>query len=280
MEKVLIIINVSKDLSMSMAKDISSYLKKKNIQSDFLSYDGFCDNFACEGYDFVITLGGDGTVLYAARNCVDNNIPVFSVNLGQFGFISAVQQNEWQNALDLFLEGKAPFQERSMLKACLYRKNEKIMESYSLNDVVISAKNTARTICLDVSYNNAHLCQLKSDGVIISTPTGSTAYSASAGGPIVDPELNAYVLTPINSFSLSSRPVVLNAAGNLEVSVQPSRTKEMCVIVDGQEPVSLENGDLIKIVCNEKKIKLIHSTDERFYNALRSKLNWTGGPHA
>ena len=154
------------------------------------------------------------------------------------------------------------------------------MESYSLNDVVISAKNTARTICLDVSYNSVHLCQLKSDGVIISTPTGSTAYSASAGGPIVDPELNAYVLTPINSFSLSSRPVVLNAAGKLEVSVQPSRTKEMCVIVDGQEPVALENGDLIKIVCNEKKIKLIHSTDERFYNALRSKLNWTGGPHA
>ncbi|MCR4735414.1 MAG: NAD(+)/NADH kinase [Treponema sp.] len=280
MKKVLIIININKDLSMSMAKDISIYLKNKNIQTDFLSYDGFCDDFSCSGYDFVITLGGDGTVLFAARNCVDNNIPVFSVNLGQFGFISAVQQNEWRSALDSFLDGKAPFQERILIKASVYRDNKKIMESYALNDIVISARNAARTVSLDVSYNYAHLCQLKSDGVIISTPTGSTAYSVSAGGPIVDPELDAFVLTPINSFSLSSRPVVLNAKGSISVFIKPSRTKEMCIIVDGQEPVSLINGDQIDIVCNEKKIKLIHSTDERFYNALRSKLNWTGGPHA
>lgn len=280
MKKVLIIININKDLSIVLAKDIALYLKKKNIESDFLSYDGFCDNFTCSDYDFVITLGGDGTVLFAARDCVDNNIPIFSVNLGQFGFISAVQQNEWQDSLDLFLEGKAPFQLRSMLKADLFRKDKLIYESYGLNDVVVGARNAARTVSLNVSYNKTHLCQLKSDGVIICTPTGSTAYSASAGGPIVDPELNAFVLTPINSFSLSSRPIVLSADGTIEIFVEPGRTKEICIIVDGQEPFALESGDCVRISCNDKKIKLINSTTEKFYNALRSKLNWTGGPHA
>jgi NAD+ kinase len=121
---------------------------------------------------------------------------------------------------------------------------------------------------------------LKSDGVIVSTATGSTAYSASAGGPIVEPSLNAFVFTPINSFSLSSRPIVLNGEGKIEIVIQPCRTKEICMIVDGQEPVTLQTNDKIIITTIEKKIKLICSTKDNFYNALRSKMNWSGGPHA
>lgn len=279
-KKVLIIINLSKEESKSLAEKISQYLNSIDIETVLLSFDGFSENIPFSDYDFVITLGGDGTVLFAARNCVEYDVPVFPVNLGQFGFMASIQQNEWKQNLELYLNGKAPYQERCLIKASLFRDNKLIKDFLALNDVVISAKNTARTVALDVKYDSAHLCKLKSDGVIISTPTGSTAYSASAGGPIVDPVLDAIVMTPINSFSLSSRPIVLNPNGIMEISIQPCRTKEICMIVDGQEPENLNSGDIIKIQRIEKKIKLICCTEEKFYNALRSKLNWRGEPYA
>lgn len=280
MKKVLVIINISKETSMSLAQEISTFLKNKKVDCDFLSFDGFSENTELTGYDFVITLGGDGTVLYAARNCVKSDIPVFSVNLGQFGFLASVQQDNWMEELSLFLEGKAPVQERSLIKCSLIRENNMVTEYLALNDIVISAKNSARTVSLDVKYDQCHLCKLKSDGVIISTSTGSTAYSVSAGGPIVDPKLDAFVMTPINSFSLSSRPIVLSSEGEISIKVQPFRTKEICLIADGQEPVTLIDGDCLVIKKFDKKIKLINCTEEKFYDALRSKLNWTGGPHA
>lgn len=280
MKKVLVLINVSKDESLFLSQKVSDFLKRKGYEVVLLSYDGFCDDTSFSEYDFVVTLGGDGTVLYAARNSIDYNIPIFPINLGEFGFIASINKEEWEKQLDLFLNDKAVYQERTMIKADLYRKDKIIAKSYALNDVVISAKNTARTVALDVSYNSYHLCKLKSDGVIVSTATGSTAYSASAGGPIVEPSLNAFVFTPINSFSLSSRPIVLNGEGKIEIVIQPCRTKEICMIVDGQEPVTLQTNDKIIITTIEKKIKLICSTKDIFYNALRSKMNWSGGPHA
>lgn len=280
MRKVLIIINISKDESMSLSKEISSYLNSKGIETSFLSFDGFSDNAQIKDVDFVVTLGGDGTVLYAARNCVDENIPVFPVNLGEFGFLASVEVSEWKEQIDLYLEGKLPVQNRTMIQAELVRDNAVISTVYALNDVVISAKNTARTVALDIQCNNIHLCNLKSDGVILSTATGSTAYSASAGGPIISPLLDAFVLTPINSFSLSSRPIVLSLDQEISIQLQPCRTKEINMIADGQEGILLLTGDIIKIKKLDKKIQLISCTDEKFYKALRSKLNWTGGPHA
>ena len=280
MKKVLIIINTSKKESLSLSGQIAEFLKAKNIECDFLNFDGFAQDKPFKDYDFVITLGGDGTVLYAARNCVEYAVPVFPVNLGQFGFMASVQQNEWQQSLDLYLSGKAPYQERCLIKASLYRAGKLQSQHIALNDIVISAKHTARTVAMDVFYDQDHLCKLKSDGVIFCTPTGSTAYSASAGGPIVDPTLDALVMTPINSFSLSSRPIVLRPDGTLTVNIQPCRTKEIRMLADGQEPVTLMEGDKIEIKLIEKKIKLICCNQEKFFNALRSKLNWRGEPYA
>lgn len=279
-KKVLIIINIYKDESMSLAKEIATYLKDKGVESEFLSFDGFCDNTPFESYSFVITLGGDGTVLFAARNCVNYDVPVFPVNLGQFGFIATIQTDEWKKELDLYLKGKYVIQKRSLIQAELYRNNQLVVSSIGLNDIVISAKNTARTVALSVKSNGIHLCNLKSDGVIFSTSTGSTAYSASAGGPIIDPVLDVIVMTPINPFSLSSRPIVLSTEEEIEVLIQPCRTKEISLIVDGQEGISLASGDVLKIKQFKKKIQLINCTTEKYYNALRAKMNWTGGPHA
>lgn len=280
MKKALIIINVSKDESMTLAKEIASYLKKKDVAYDFLSFDGFVDNTDFKGYDFVISLGGDGTVLYAARNSSKYGLPVFPVNLGEFGFIASVQPEDWQKELKLFMDGKAVFEKRSMLKVEVIRNGKRVYSSLSLNDAVISAERGVSTIMLSVKRNSLPLCRLKADGLILSTPTGSTAYSAAAGGPIVSPEVEAFVLTPLNPFSLSSRPIVLSPDSNLEITVEKSRIKGICLTVDGQEPFGIQFGDIISVVLNKKKAKLVAGSEEKFYNALRSKLNWSGVPHA
>ncbi len=280
MKKALIIINVSKDESMTLAKEIASYLKKKDVAYDFLSFDGFVDNTDFKGYDFVISLGGDGTVLYAARNSSKYGLPVFPVNLGEFGFIASVQPEDWQKELKLFMDGKAVFEKRSMLKVEVIRNGKRVYSSLSLNDAVISAERGVSTIMLSVKRNSLPLCRLKADGLILATPTGSTAYSAAAGGPIVSPEVEAFVLTPLNPFSLSSRPIVLSPDSNLEIAVEKSRIKGICLTVDGQEPFGIQFGDIISVVLNKKKAKLVAGSEEKFYNALRSKLNWSGVPHA
>lgn len=280
MKKALIIINVSKDESMTLAKEIASYLNKKDVAYDFLSFDGFVDNTDFKGYDFVISLGGDGTVLYAARNSSKYGLPVFPVNLGEFGFIASVQPEDWQKELKLFMDGKAVFEKRSMLKVEVIRNGKRVYSSLSLNDAVISAERGVSTIMLSVKRNSLPLCRLKADGLILATPTGSTAYSAAAGGPIVSPEVEAFVLTPLNPFSLSSRPIVLSPDSNLEITVEKSRIKGICLTVDGQEPFGIQFGDIISVVLNKKKAKLVAGSEEKFYNALRSKLNWSGVPHA
>ena len=280
MSKALIIINVSKDVSMSLAQEIAGYLSKKGVQHDFLSFDGFVDNTDFKGYDFVISLGGDGTVLYAARNASKYGIPVFPVNLGEFGFIASVQPEDWKKELKIFLDGNAVFEKRSMLKVEVIRDGKKVYSSLSLNDAVVSAERGVSTIMLSVKRNSLPLCRLKADGLIAATPTGSTAYSAAAGGPIVSPEVEAFVLTPLNSFSLSSRPIVLSPDSKLEISIEKSRIKGICLTVDGQEPFALNYGDIITIIMNKKKALLVAGSEEKFYNALRSKLNWSGVPHA
>ena len=213
--------------------------------------------------------------------CVKNKIPVFPVNLGEFGFIASIQKNEWQKELDLFLAGKSEVDERNMLNAALVStRQSEPFSGIGLNDVVICAKTAARTIMFTVSYNDVPLGTFKADGIIISTATGSTAYSASAGGPIIDPELDALVLTPINSFSLSSRPLVLSPRGEVGITILPSRENDVIITIDGQKPFDLHEGDCIKIRRLQEKVKLVGCTTKKFYGALRSKLNWSGGPHA
>ena len=279
-KKVLIIVNVGKDESKLLANEISSYLEGLDYNVDLFNFDGFCKNKTFKGYEFVVTLGGDGTVLYAARNCVENDIPIFPINLGQFGFMAPIQPKAWKEYMEALIRGESCFQNRCLLRASLIRDEKVICENLALNDIVINAKASSATVFLFINYDNQLLCRLKSDGVIVSSPTGSTAYSASAGGPIVDPTMDAFVMTPLNSFSLSSRPIVLNAEGTLEINLQPCRTKSVNLTIDGQPPISLQTGDKIRIVRNDKKIKLLFCDEEKFYNSLRSKLNWRGEPFA
>lgn len=280
MKKALVIINVSKTESMKLSDQIAAFLKTKGILTDTFVFDGFSPDSNIKGYDFVITLGGDGTVLFAARNTVHNPVPIFPVNFGQFGFIASVQPEEWQEELEKFLGGQSCVVERSMANVRIIHNDEEIYCGNGLNDVVICAKSAATTISLDVYYEMQLLCKLKGDGLIVGTPTGSTAYSAAAGGPILDPSLNAFVLTPINSFSLSSRPIVLNQDGLVSIKISESRADGINLKIDGAKNMELTVGDTVLIKQFDKKVQLVNCTAEKFYTALRSKLNWSGGPHA
>ena len=277
-KKSLIVVNSFKEESKTLGAEIQAYLKNLGIQADIFVFNGFSEQYPFYGYDFVITMGGDGTVLFAARGCAPMGIPIFPVNFGSFGFIASVQRGEWKKELDDFLAGNSVIDERSMLRADLVRGGQRRLTATGLNDIVICGKTAAHTISFNVLYDKVPLGEIKADGIIISTATGSTAYSASAGGPIIDPGLDAMVLTLMNAFSLSSRPLVLSPDGSLEIEILPSRISDVVISVDGQIPVDLHVGDVIRINQIDDKAKLIGCTKEKFYNALRSKLNWSGGP--
>lgn len=285
MKKCLILVNSFKSLAPTLAQEIRDFLQKREVQSDFFVYDGKLamesnketSQVKFDGYDFVVTLGGDGTVLFAARYCAPLKIPVFPINLGEFGFLAEVQVEDWQGEMERFLKGECPVCERHLVHAEVLRGGKSFGNFTGMNDVVISSVPTSKLTNLKVAYNRAVLGPFKANGIIISTSTGSTAYNAAAGGPIIDPSLSALVLTPISSFSLSARPLVFNSTGEIAITVLPSRT-DIGLTVDGQDSIPLETGDVIILDVPEHKALLVGATQENFYAALRSKLNWSGGP--
>jgi len=280
MKKCLIIENVHKEESSELGRSIGVFLEKYGITAAHYRLDQ-CDAAGpFKGNDFAVTLGGDGTVLYAARGCAPYGIPVFPVNLGEFGFIAGVQKNAWQQDLLSFIKGKTVPVGRNMIQVDVLHDGRSIFSSNALNDIVITSQICAQTLSFEVVYNHAPLGTFKADGIIVATATGSTAYSVSAGGPIVDPELDAFVLTPVNSFSLSGRPLVFNPDGELSVHILPWRNQKVMAKADGQKSVELTARDSIIITKAPQKALLVCCTIDNFYAALRSKLNWAGGPHA
>ena len=279
MKNCLIVVNTDKAPSEMLGIEVANFLKERGVDYNFLDFNGAGQECDWKAYDFAVTLGGDGTVLFAARGAAKHGIPVFPVNLGEFGFIAGVQPDEWQQSLELFLRGELKTVLRTMLCAEVVRDGKTAARYEALNDIVVSAKSAAQTISMDISVNGTPLGHFKADGAIVSSPTGSTAYSASAGGPIVGPDLDALVLTPLNSFSLSARPIVFSTKAVLSAQIIPSRNRDAILTVDGQKPVDLKDYDIIHIKKSEHDAILAGTSVEKFYNALRNKLNWSGGPN-
>ena len=276
----LILLNTYKKQAFSLAKQIENFLQKRSVKVFTLEFAEPLKEFSFEPYDFAITLGGDGTVLFAARGCLEKRIPIFPINLGEFGFIAGVQKEKWQKPLEQFLQDELALAARSMLQVDVYRKNKKVFTEYALNDIVIAVDKAAKPGVFDIKYNENAFGQFRADGLIIATSTGSTAYSAAAGGPIVDPELDAIVFNPICAFSLSNRPLVLPSSAVLQIEILPARGTPIAVTADGQVSKRLETGDIVKIQKTKEKILLAGCGSAVFYSALRSKLHWSGGPLA
>ena len=222
--------------------------------------------------DLLIVLGGDGTLLSMARAVGDLGMPILGVNLGGLGFLTATTLEEMLPALDTLLSGGMEVEERMLLSARLVRGGQAIGEYIALNDVVITKSAMSRIIDLAVSVGGRHAISYRADGLIISTPTGSTAYNLSAGGPILFPTMDAVVLTPIAPHTLSNRPIVVPAAQRIEVTLRVDQ--DVMLTMDGQVGVPLREGDAVDVQKAAARIRLVRFPQKDFFSVLRTKLKW------
>ena len=223
--------------------------------------------------ELIIVLGGDGTLLSVARLIEENNVPILGVNLGVLGFLTEITIGELYSVLENIIKGDFTVENRIMLDACIYREGKIAAHYCAFNDVVINRGALARIVDLEIKINGLYVTTYRSDGLIISTPTGSTAYSLAAGGPIVYPTMNALILSPICPHTLTNRPIVIPDDVKIEINlVTPN--EDVLATMDGQVGYSLNYRDTIEIKKAKNTIKLIQAPGKNYYEVLRKKLKW------
>jgi NAD+ kinase len=230
-----------------------------------------------EQCDLVIIIGGDGTLLNAARTLTDFGVALLGINRGRLGFLADISPTEITERLDEILDGKYLSEKRFLLQTAIERDGEHISQSYAFNDVVVHKWDVARMIETKSYINDKYVHTMRSDGLIVSTPTGSTAYALSGGGPILNPTLDAIVLVPICPHTMSNRPIVVDGNSRIKIEVTDSSRSHAQVTCDGQINLGLVSGDQILIWRKEEPINLIHPADHDYYEILRMKLRWGEG---
>jgi NAD+ kinase len=276
--KVLLIINPQKAASGTLALEIKRGLAREGVASDIFAYTDHA--LPASNFDIAFSLGGDGTVLFAARTVADLGIPILPLNLGTLGFIAGIHPSDWHGIFNKWRAGAAVISERIMLYVRVLREGGNVFEAIALNDAVIAASGIAKTITLDLLSADNHIASYRSDGLIVATPTGSTAYCASAGGPIVDPEMETLVINPICPFTLLHRPLVLPANELITVNIGKAQRSGVLLTIDGQVTEALEPGDSVLLCRSRNKARLLASGKSAFYQALHTKLAWTPAPLA
>ncbi len=279
-----IIPHTSKEASLEVAHDVVEWLKKKGIEARVLSGDDGESRFPqaetsgedfAHGLDLVLSLGGDGAMLRASALAYRAEIPVMGINLGKKGFLTALESDQMYTGLEEILAGRYLLQERMMLE-CVPGDDGGGKRYYALNEVAVGKRELQRMIRLEVDINGRYFHYYSGDGVIFSTPTGSTAYSLSAGGPIVDPALECIILTPICSHSLMDRSVIISPQSEIEVMVERERVLPT-LSFDGREEIELPRGGKMIIRRAERRMKIIKMTNYSFYNLLRDKFDFPEG---
>jgi len=225
-----------------------------------------------EQVDVVIVLGGDGTLLHAARLIGANGVPILGVNLGSLGFLTEVKLDEMYAALEGLLSGQYQAEERMLLKVEVIRQERMAAQYLALNDAVINKGALARIIELEVSVNGQPVLFTRADGLIVSTPTGSTAYSLAAGGPILYPTLDAFIVAPICPHTLTNRPVVIPDREQVEVCLRHG--SDVMLTVDGQVGMPLQQQDCLRLCRAQATLKLVLPFGNTFFKLLREKLRW------
>lgn len=229
---------------------------------------------------WIIVLGGDGTLLGASRKYGRHGIPILGVNLGGLGFLTCIPIDKLYSSIDMILNNSLDIEERLMLETKVTRNNREIYKFQTLNDVVINKGPLARIIELDVLINNEFLTTFRSDGLIISTPTGSTGYNLSAGGPILYPTISNVILTPICPFTLTNRPIILPDTVVISVMMLKKSEEKVSLTFDGQVGFDILEGDNILVYRSESNIKLFKSPDQTYYEILRKKMKWGGATYS
>lgn len=259
MRNVAIIYNKTKDKAVIFYKELLTFINKKELN--------LVENL--ENAEFLIVIGGDGTLLRASKDVVDLDLPILAINMGSLGFMTDIKEEEAFDMIDIFLEGKYITEDRNFLE--LNIDGERI---YALNDVVISKGGVlSRLIKIKLESNGCYLNTYRADGIILASPTGSTAYSLSAGGPILKPSLKAMLITPIAPHTLSARPIVVG--GDEEINfVVLEKHEDAHLTVDGQTSYFVNEKTEIKVKLADKKMRLIKPKNRDYYSILREKLKW------
>ena len=249
------------DCEVFVAKELKGYIPAKEY------YD---DEELFKKADVAVVFGGDGTTLTAARRAAPYNIPVLSINTGHLGFLATVSAQDARKAAECLLKDNLALSERVMLNVKVIRDGETIFESLALNDI-ITRRVMGKLANISVSYNGCYAASYRADGVVIATPTGSTAYSLSCGGPVVSPELDVFVISPICPHFLGARPMLIPTTGEVEIGFASNLTKAV-ISADGQEECEVRCGDKIVISKAPYTAKLLTLKEQNFFNLVRQKL--------
>jgi len=298
-KRCILFVNLHKKDASVLSERIEAELAKEGIEVAVFSFFGNPSSWKSSPaeapppgkWDIAFSLGGDGTVLYTARTLVreallqDNNYetPILPINLGSVGFLAEVEKDNWYEIFKKWKEGSIIPSSRCMLSVTVERGSKTVMENFCLNDTVVSCTGIAKLIRLKVHLTKDNeinvdqdfmLGYYRCDGLIIATPTGSTAYSMAAGGPILDPEMDAVIINPICPFTLSNRPYVLTSKQTIVISVAEEQKSGVLLTIDGQDIFNLECDDRIIITQSPHNARLIYPGKFAYYSALRNKLFW------
>ncbi|MXX98825.1 MAG: NAD(+) kinase [Gammaproteobacteria bacterium] len=253
------------------AEDKAIVPDKKNIS--FVSTEEFRQQ--CE---LAFSIGGDGTLLQASHICSEYDIPIIGINLGRLGFLVEISPDNFHHRLDEILGADYRMEERIMLEVTLHKNEAKPENFIACNDITIRNKNTVRMLELDTQVDNVFLNTIHGDGLIISTPTGSTAYALASGGPLLEPTMEAILLVPICPHTLSQRPLVIDSKKVIEVAVTEGYHSDAVAAIDGQITRNIETDTKIIIKRSAHKLKLIQTSDHDYFTTLRNKLGWSAKP--
>jgi len=276
-----IIIKRNKPEALSLARDIVGWLSARGVkvlvEKEVAEQIGHPDHIDRDGIpsraDLLIVLGGDGTLLSVARLSGVESIPVLGINLGGLGFLTEISKEETFPVLEKIIAGDFETEQRLMLKATILRQGEIIGESTVLNDIVINKGVLARIIDMETYIDGAYLTTFKADGLILATPTGSTAYSLAAGGPIVYPSLNSIIVNPICPHTITNRPLVVHDTATVKIILKTAN-QNVHITLDGQVGMPLQGGDVVEAHKAPGHIQLIRSPYKTYFELLRTKLRW------
>lgn len=284
MKKFALLTNYSKDKRLVYTRMIKTYITENGGSYWIPRYISEPDKDGDQRYDFsdmpediecVLVLGGDGTLLQAARELLQRHIPLLGINLGTLGFLTSAEKSELPKCLDSVLDDSCSIDERMMLEGVAYHGSEKIQMNIALNDVIIARAGFSRLVELKIYVNGELLSIYNADGIIVSTPTGSTGYSLSAGGPIIFPQTDVIVLTPICPHSLQARSIVVSGEDRIMIEIgrrRKTQKEEAMVTFDGRSAQELETGDRIEIYKAQETTQLIRLKGRSFYQVLQNKI--------
>ena len=278
-QRALILSNRDKEGAQLLAARVGKYLREKGIGIRSF-YSGRSSVRAFPRADMAICIGGDGTALFACRALAHQGIPILTIHYGKFGFITEVSVDNWQTAVDSILAGNFETEDRILIDISVIGHNSVKEKARGLNDAVISVAGLSQLMNYTVYLNKQLVEEYRADGLIVATPTGSTAYSVAAGGPILHPTLRALVVNPICPFALAHRPLVIPE--DQRVFIQPvyRENLKITLTVDGQERIALNTDDCIEIGVSQEVARIVRSEQYSFFDVIRRKLGWAGAPNA